>query len=182
MTRHSGLPDAPLPYPDDSPQALAARWVRWLAGFGWLRNPCNDRSGAQAGIGQPSDVWFLGGTFGGTITRQVTVPAAVPLFVPAITKWRTAVDGPAEAIEGATSTLTVDGEAVDLDTIATPEPFTVIGAFWNPVTGTRAPTPVTVWGRWRRLDPLPPGEHVLRFGGADTYGFRSDTTVRLTVA
>jgi hypothetical protein len=179
MSRHTGLPDAPLPYPADSPEGLAARWVRWLAGFGPFRNPGN---GALLGARQPPDVWFLAGTFGGSAVRRCTVPAAVPLFLPAISKWRTQVDGPAEAISGTTASLALDDTALDLETIVTPEPFVVVGALWNPVTGTRASVLVTVWGRWRRLDPLTPGEHVLRFGGSDTYGYRADTTLQLTVA
>lgn len=166
-----------LPYPDDSPQALAARWVRWLAGFGPVRNP---GAGARAGAGQPGDVWFLAGTFGGAAQRRVTLPATLPLFFPVVCKWYDNAGGPPAEIADVTASLTLDGAELELETIATPEPFEVRGAFWNPVTGTKAPVPVTVWGLWRRLDPLAPGDHIARWKGSDGFHYREDTTLHLT--
>jgi hypothetical protein len=55
--------------------------------------------------------------------------------------------------------------------IATPVPFEVAGARANPVTVTRRPIPMTVWGLWRRLDPLPAGPHEIRYSGGDGYRF-----------
>ncbi len=166
------------PYPDDSPEGLAARWVRWLAGFGPVRNPA---AGARMAADQPADVWFLCGTFGGTAVRQLTVPATRPLFFPVVCKWYDNAGGPPAEIVNITARLTVDGAEVELQTIATPTPFEVRGALWNPVTGTKAPVPVTVWGRWHQLEPPTPGEHVLHWQGADPFHYREDTTVRLTV-
>jgi hypothetical protein len=65
----------PLPYHPTSPEGLAARWVRWVAGVGPLRNPVADGTGEHAAIDQPDDVWFLAGTFGGEVERRCSIPA-----------------------------------------------------------------------------------------------------------
>lgn len=51
-----GQQAAPLPYDPQSPEGLAARWTRWVAGLGPMHNPVSDRTGADAAIDQPDDV------------------------------------------------------------------------------------------------------------------------------
>ncbi|MGI5241513.1 hypothetical protein [Dactylosporangium sp. CA-139066] len=173
---------APLPYPPGAPPGLAARWVRWVAGVENSRNPVRDRTGAHAGINQPDDVWFLAGTFGGRVERRCTVRAGRPLFFPAFNMWHGNAQGPPPAVARAFGALTVNAVPVELDTIATPVPFVVAGARLNPVTGTRGPVRMTVWGLWKRLEPLPPGDHVLEFSGGDGHGFTASAVYHLNVA
>ncbi|MEV8513529.1 hypothetical protein [Dactylosporangium sp. NPDC051484] len=170
-----------LPYESASPEGLAARWVRWVAGVGPFRNPVRDRSGRFAGLHQPDDVWFLAGTFGGEVRRRCVVPGGRPLFLPAFNIWSVGAEGPPEPVPDAFGHLVVDDVPTEVDVIATPVPFAVAGALLNPVTGTRQAVPVNVWGLWRRLDPLPAGSHSLHVSGGDGYGFTVEVTYRLDV-
>jgi hypothetical protein len=172
---------APLPYPPASREGLAARWVRWVAGFGLRRNPVRDRTGAAAGANQPDDVWFLAGTFGGEVERRCVVPSGRPLFLPSFNMWHRNAEGPPPHLPRAFGTLVVDEAPFELDVIATPVPFEVAGARMNPVTLTRKPVPTTVWGLWRRLEPLAAGRHTLRFTGGDGYGFTVSAVYHLEV-
>ena len=164
-------PAQPLPYDPSSPEGLAARWVQWVASFGPMRNPVADRTGADAAVNQPEDVFFLAGTFGDAVERRCTVPAGRPLFFPAFNMWHWPADQPPPHLPHAHGELFVDGVPTELDVLATPVPFEVAGARGNPATGRNKPIPVTVWGLWRRLDPLPPGPHEIRFAGGDGHGF-----------
>jgi hypothetical protein len=170
-----------LPYPPHSPEGLAARWVQWVAGVGMTHSPVDDPSGADAGVNQPGDVWFLAGTFGGKAERRCPVPAGLPLFVPAFNMWHTNAEGPPPRLPKAYGHLIVDGAKADLDVIATPVPFLVAGAPDNPVTGTDRQVPTTVWGLWKRLEPFPPGRHEVGFSGGDGYGFTVTVTYQLDV-
>jgi hypothetical protein len=174
-------PAAILPYTTDSPEGLAARWVRWVAGVGPLHNPVGDTTGADAGVNQPDDVWFLAGTFGGDVERRCAVPAGTSLFLPAFNMWHHHADGPPPDLPRAFGELVVDGSSIELDTITTPVPFEVVGVRLNPVTRTSKPMLMTVWGIWKRLDPLPAGQHVLRFAGGDGHGFTVCATYHLSV-
>lgn len=176
-------PPAPLdlPYDPMSHEGLAARWMRWVAGIGPLHNPIADSTGEDAAIDQPGDVWFLAGTFGGPATRQVSVPAGVPIFLPAFNIWEYPADGPAEPLPGAFGQVELDGVPVDTAVVSTPVPFVVQGARLNPVTRSRKPIPVVVTGWWALIDPPAPGAHMLHAAGGDGRGFELDLTVHLTV-
>lgn len=172
---------APLPYPPTSPEGLAARWVQWAASSPKLRNPVSDRTGKWAAINQPDDVWFLAGTFGGSRERQCVVPAGIPLFLPAFNMWKWPASTP-PVVPHAYGNLSVDGVITELDAIGTPIPFEIMGSALNPVTMTSRPIQATVWGLWRRLDPLSAGEHVVVFDGGDGHRFTvGPVTYRLTV-
>lgn len=183
FSRGSAEPPAALdlPYDPVSHDGLAARWVRWAASVGIMHNPISDTTGEDAAIGQPDDVWFLAGTFGTAATRTITVPAGVPLFLPAINMWFFPATGPAEPLGDAFGQVQLDGEDIATVAIATPVPFLVEGARFNPVTQTRKPIPTTVSGIWAFVEPPARGEHVLRVTGGDGHGFELDLTVRLTV-
>src|SRR3954467_5116502 len=87
-----------LPYPPASPEGLAARWVRWVAGIGPMHNPIGDTTGADAGLNQPDDVWFLAGTFGDDVERRCNVPTDRPLFLPVFNMWHVPADGPPQPL------------------------------------------------------------------------------------
>jgi hypothetical protein len=106
----------------------------------------------------------------------------MPLFAPAFNMWHRHATGPPPHLPRAYGSLVMDGTPIDPDVVATAVPFEVAGARFNPVTATRRPVQMTVWGLWKLLDPLPHGSHVLRLSGGDGHGFTVDVTYDLDVA
>jgi hypothetical protein len=176
-------PPSPFPYAPTSPEGLAARWLQWVVSMADTgRHPLNDSRGRHAGRNQPSDVWFLAGTFGGTVRRTCEMPAGTPIFLPAFNMWHWFAQGPPPPVPRSFGTLTVDGTPLELEVIATPIPFDVKGVWFNPVTRGPRRIPMTIWGRWRRIDPLPPGEHIVEFHGGDGHSFEVGARYLLTVS
>ena len=180
-------PPLPLPYEPRSPEGLAARWVRWVAAAGPVRNPLEDDTGENAGHNQPDDVWFLAGSYGRKpMVRRCTVPAGRDLFLPAFNFW--AAGGPEElppfddAFGHAFGEITLDGRDLGTAEVFTPEPFAVAGARLNGVTQTRKEIPMRVWGLWQRVAAPTVGHHVLHAVGGDGRGFVVDVTYHLGVA
>ena len=173
---------APLPYAPDSPEGLAARWVRWAASSSRLSNPISDTSGKHAAVHQPDDVWFLAGTFGGTAHRRCAVPSGVPIFFPVINMWEWPATGPASQLSHPVAALVVDGVPAELVEINTPVPFEVAGAAGNPITRSRKPIPTAVWGLWRKLEALPEGSHTIRFEGGDGHRFKVAVAYEILVS
>jgi hypothetical protein len=65
-------------------EKLAADWWKWTYSLPASINPILDDTGAQAYLGGQGYVFFLTGSFSGTATRTVTVPAGKPLFFPLV--------------------------------------------------------------------------------------------------
>jgi hypothetical protein len=147
-----------------------------------MHNPLLDTTGDDAHVGQPDDVWFLGGAFGGTVTRRCVVPSDAPLFFPAFNMWWTETPELPDDLPDGFGRAAVDGVDVPLEIISTPVSFDVAGARLNPVTRSSKPVAMTIWGLWGNLSPLSAGPHVVRFGGGDGHGFTVDATYHLEVA
>ncbi|MEO3817943.1 hypothetical protein [Plantactinospora sp. B24E8] len=172
-----------LPYDPMSPEGLVARWVRWVADSSQRESPIADPTGEFAGVGQPEDVWFLAGTFGGAVTRRCQVPAGRPIFFPAFNVWQSRVDpGDVPVMEQATGHAHLDDEEVPLRPVGTPETFLVRGRLGNPVTGLPPTMRVSCWGLWGQLAPLAPGRYRLVFGGDDGHGFWVEANYLLVVS
>jgi hypothetical protein len=65
----------------------AADWLKWALSIPNSTNPLNDTTGANAGVDQPKNVFFLGGTLPGgpaSVTRNITVPTGTDLFFPVL--------------------------------------------------------------------------------------------------
>lgn len=59
----------------DSTDHLGADWWQWALSIPTPRNPLVDTTGADCGVGQNGNTWFLAGALGGgTVTRSCTVP------------------------------------------------------------------------------------------------------------
>lgn len=182
LSRKGSGAEPALPYDPRSPEGLAARWVQWVASAGPLKNPVADETGEHAALNQPDDVWFLAGSYGEQVQRRCVVPVGRDLFLPVFNMWHVGADGPPEVMDRASGTLVVDGKTVSPDVISTPVPFTVAGARFNGVTRSRKGVPTTVWGLWKLVPALSPGQHELRAVGGDGYGFTVDVSYRLTVS
>lgn len=65
---------------------VIAYW-QWAMSVPYSINPwANDPTGANAANGQSGPVWFLGGTLGDSVTRNVTIPADKAIFLP-VSQW-----------------------------------------------------------------------------------------------
>jgi hypothetical protein len=193
--------------PDGSAYGLtlaewSAAWWQWIISIPKASNPLLDTTGQFAGVGQRLPVWFLGSTFGGSVTRTATIPAGQALFfgISASSYWEG--DAPTEADwralakrdQDAVTVLeaSVDGVPIpDLRRyrVATPT-FTLTFPPGNVVDlavteGAYRPLRAIADGYYLLLPPLPAGPHVLRIRNElplpDGSMFKADATYHLTV-
>jgi hypothetical protein len=60
----------------------ATAWWQWALSIPAATNPLLDTTGEFAGAGQSGSVWFLGGSFGDSQERSLTIPAGKAIFFP----------------------------------------------------------------------------------------------------
>ncbi len=179
---------------------LTAQWWQWILEQPVTGNPNLDATGADAANGQPrEDIFFLAGTFGGTATRTLTVPGDTALFLPLVNSVAFAPKPAPQPKQG-------ENQVPQLRTLAAPLIDSVtelhvtldavslldsVGRVKSPVFQFTEPdedslvgVPGTFTGvsdgYWLFLAPLPPGPHVLNFGGTSD-GFTVDITDIITV-
>lgn len=58
-----------------------ARWWQWLVSVPLERNPAADTSGEFCGENQNGSVWFLPGTFSGSVERACDIPAGKAILI-----------------------------------------------------------------------------------------------------
>ncbi len=179
---------------------LSARWWQWLLSIPAAVNPNLDTTGANCGQGQYDDVWFLAGTFGGSVERSCSIPVGKPIFFPLINTiafkpsgGETLVDLRRQAaafIDAVTGlNCTLDGGACFQDRsgfrVRSPS-FTVIA----PPKGVLPPRklsvpgntdPIVSDGYWLLLDPPTSGPHTIQFSATTSGGFTVDVTYNLMV-
>jgi hypothetical protein len=148
---------------------LAARWWKWAFSAPPDRSPVRDRTGEFAGWGQPWDVWFLAGTYGGHVVRRCRIPAGRPIFFPVLNTM-----SPALGFSARPWRLDVSGAEAVLNGIPLPMRELTSKRFW----ALRRPR--IAWGLWCALDPLRPGQYVLSIKAACDE-FWVDTTYHLEV-
>jgi hypothetical protein len=194
------IPNRGSQYPD-----LAAKWWLWAFSFPAADIPFLNTGGAvDLSAHQTGHVWFLAGANSGPATRSATVPTGVQLFFPMANFVNdypcpdpSFQPNPGESMEhflvrtGLPNLqymtdlfASVDGVKLrNLDTYLAVSPlftFTAdpaAAATVDPcITGT--PQPGVSMGYWLLLTPLPPGDHVVRFGSV---GWGQDVTYNLRV-
>lgn len=176
----------------------SARWWQWLLSIPAAVNPILDTTGANCAQGQEDDVWFLAGTFGGTVARTCTIPAGTPIFFPLINNIAFRPNGQetlldlralaAPLIDNVTNLqATIDGTVIqNLSNFRVRSPsFTVIARPHGllPPGQLSVPgntDPLVSDGYWLLLSPLPPGPHVIHFH-SESGGFVVDVTYNLTI-
>jgi len=191
---------------DKSYGEWTAAWWQWALSIPDAQNPLQDTTGAFAGVGQSGPVWFLGGTFGGSAERNVTVPTGKSIFMP-VHNWifGSAVgdcdptnpgvpcDVPtlrAAAASAATGAEVleawIDGAQVNniRDYRAfSPAPFSVTlpaGAVFGIPAGTYYPQVSDSY--WLMLAPLSNGAHTIRVHVVNSaFGIDQNLIVHLTV-
>lgn len=67
-----------------SSEDLQSRWWTWALSEPVGTNPVADEDGSDCERNQPSDVWFLAGTFGTHAKRTCSVPEGVPVAFPLV--------------------------------------------------------------------------------------------------
>ena len=73
--------------PDSNPYGVSyaewtAKWWQWVLSIPKESNPVRDKSGKNCAQGQSGPVWFLAGTFGGSVVRECTIPAEKSIMFP----------------------------------------------------------------------------------------------------
>ncbi len=123
-----------------------------------------DPTGEFCGRNQPADVWFLAGTFGGTLRRTCEVPAARPIVFPLVN--RIASEATCrDFMTAARGGATLDGRPVTPERMED-DNVAVTGVAGNPLTGEAGTTTSYACGIWVRLQPLRPGRHTLTIRGS----------------
>jgi len=161
---------------------LTRRWWQWAASEPTATNPVVDTTGENCHRGQPSDVFFLAGSFGTTETRQCTLPKGTPILIPVLN----AVCGVQISDCGFGSTAsknaTLDGEVLAIVNVASPSPVTIEPVAGNPVfPDVTGPVSVQLNGDWVLIPALEAGTYDLRVWGGEG-GFALDVTYHLVVA
>jgi hypothetical protein len=184
----------------------SAAWWQWVLSIPSLTNPLNDTTGANCAAGQSSGpVFFLVGSFVGTVTRTCMVSRYKAIFFPIInTECSTAEDAPFHGDNEAELRTCVGsfGDALDVGSLK----VSVDGKKVHGLKDHRAQSPVfnftlptdnilgvdaTVGssvsdGYYVMLNPLKPGDHTIHFEGACAVGspcegFSQDVTYNITV-
>ncbi|MEU6411291.1 signal protein [Microbispora sp. NPDC046933] len=177
--RTSGADDVVSPEPSASPaESIQGRWWTWASSETESTNPVADDTGKFCDRNQPEDVWFLAGTFGGTVRRTCALPTGRPVVFPLVNL----VGSQAQCEE---FMATAKGGAVLDGRPARPERMeeddvAVTGVAGNPLTGVEGTETFYACGLWVRLQPLRPGRHTLTIHGSSG-GFRVGANYTLTV-
>ncbi|MFD5315411.1 signal protein [Streptomyces sp. NPDC127098] len=160
---------------------LQERWWAWAASSPTERNPVADTDGRWCDVNQPSDVWFLAGTFGDRVERNCTVPAGRPLAFPLVNivgaepdcaAFMTDAEGSAVWDGTESEAIRLSGERVEFE-----------GAPGNPLTASDGPRSAVSCGLWVQLPPPDPGRHTLRIRGwAGGFSTAVDYTLTVTEA
>ncbi|WP_433442291.1 signal protein [Nonomuraea sp. CA-141351] len=144
--------------------SIQGRWWTWAASEGENTNPVTDATGEFCDRNQPEDVWFLAGTFGGTLRRTCRIPVGRPVVVPLVNLTGTDVQCK-EFMATAKGKATLDGKAVTPERLEE-ENVVVTGAAGNPVTGEEGTSTSYACGLWVRLPALKLGRHTLLIRGS----------------
>jgi len=168
---------------------LAGLWWQWALAIPAPTNPLTDTTGEDCAQGQFKPLWFLAGAIDSTpVERTCKIPAGRFVFFPVANAFeandpgasRTFADVLAavhERTQGATGSVTIDGDTVEPFAAESTHPFSLT----LPADNIFAPAPAGVYepaaaaGLHLLLLPLPAGRHELHIQGAI-----GDTTVDVT--
>lgn len=157
-----------------------AEWWQWAYSFNRDYSPVEDDSGRLCSLGQSGDVWFLAGSYTTRpIVRECTVPQGKYLFFPIINfiahptpekpeSCRMAAERAARLVEEPGSLFfRING----VEIVSPRSHRESVGKCFDPfakIDNMTKPTwayPAASDGYWIALKPLPPGTHILQFGG-----------------
>ena len=205
------LPPGSRPYGKTYGQWAVAYW-QWAMSIPFATNPwANDPTGAFAAIGQSGPVWFLGGSLGDSVTRDVTIPVGKAVLLP-VHQWifgavafdcdpsvpGVPCDVPTLQAAAAAAALAVDLMEVTIDgrvipnverfRTLSPSEFSVTIPADNFPTHFGSPVPAGTYspqvadGYYLILTPLSVGQHTIALHVDSTLGFSYDHLYNITVA
>ncbi len=153
-------------------------WWQWAGSFSSQESPIADRTGELCGEKQKGPVWFLAGTYGTQRTvRTCKVPRGKYLFFPLInyvvmprsdrsTTCASAMET-AERITNDPAALVLEVNGARIGNLAASRQATKKCFDMGALTEEQYKVfPSAANGYYAMLRPLPPGKHVLNFGGA----------------
>ena len=159
----------------------SAKWWQWVLSIPTQDNPGIDENGEKCAVGQNDpNVWFLAGTGGGQVTRTCTIPAGKAIFFPVLNvecdylspdmKTESDLRKCAKDDQDKATNLqaTVDGVAIpNLKTYRVQSPLFNVTYPEDNISGVPpGHTQVISDGYWVLLEPLPAGNHEIRFTGS----------------
>ncbi|QYC38782.1 hypothetical protein Nocox_05775 [Nonomuraea coxensis DSM 45129] len=150
--------------------SVQGRWWTWAYSADDDASPVQDTTGEFCDHAQPDDLWFLAGTYGGTVRRSCRIPAGRPLAFPLVNLL-------GDAADCATFMATAKGKAVLDGKPVEPERLDEAGVTVTDSAGTGT---THACGLWVRLAPLPTGPHTLTIRGSSGT-FRTGVDYRLVV-
>lgn len=189
---------APYGVPSSS---WTVKWTQWLTSIPKNQNPAADTDGRNCDIKQSGPVWFLAGTFGGSVTRMCTIPTGKAILTPIISGFCTPltdnvnttsglINCAREGNDGAVLEASIDG--VELQNLqnyritSDRAPFSIPPA--NPYGFHSGNTTTVVDGYWLFLRQLSPGDHIIHFAGSvignpttGTQSYSTEATYHLKV-
>ncbi len=165
-------------------------------------NPLLDANGDYCHEGQSGKVWFLAGSWVGPVERHCTIPTGTALFFPVLNAafgasvfdceptvpgvacdvetLRLAAAAPMDAATDLNATI--DGVVVrKLKAYRTQSPVFPITAPPDGLIPSGTAGPNVSDGYWLFLNPLPPGDHTISFGGVVPGWFSTEVTYIITV-
>jgi hypothetical protein len=173
---------------DAASQTLPARWWNWAAAAPKASDPISDTTGKWCGQNQPTDVWFLAGTFGdGAVSRTCAVPTGTPVYFPVLNQFcepgsgQSAADALADCrISADLAEVLLDGKPVTAKDATSEGTFRLKPSKDSALTGPD-PIDVVAAGLWAGPLTLDPGRHTLSIHGKSG-NFEVEATYQLTVS
>jgi hypothetical protein len=156
-------------------------WWKWLISIPKEMNPALDTTGQFCSVSQPyPNVWFLAGTFGGSVTRYCTIPYGKALFFPVINYETSFADESTLRTEKQLEDVcrseiddirdiyaSVDGESIDVRKYRVKSESFEVDMPPNNCLGTLTGlTKIASDGYWLFIDSLPVGNHLLTSFGS----------------
>jgi hypothetical protein len=156
----------------------SAEWIKWALTIPIRCNPAADTTGKNCAINQSGPVWFLAGTFGGSVKRKCSLPAGKAILFPVVLKECSFTEDldlateselrarTKEAIDNVSiMEVSVDGLNIpNLKQYRAQSPLFSFTFPSNNVYGVKAgPTQAVSDGFWILLKPLPAGHHEIHF-------------------
>jgi hypothetical protein len=175
------------------------KWWRWLLSLPIAINPATDNSGQYSSLNQNDpNVWFLAGTFGGSVIRTCTIPLGKSILMPIINYECSFADEPSintdkdlqlkcmsEIDDIKHLTIVIDDLLInDLTRYRVKSPIFSIELQENNILGINScRTQMITDGFWIFLKPLKAGSHkVSSLGSCRSGRIRIETTYNLRIA